>query len=135
MSLPRSFDDCRGLRAALWLRESTQGQFDRFGPAEQRRLYERALETYELVDSGLAWESARSGKTVYRAPAFREMLAAATDRRFDVLVTGYVDRFQRNLRQTLGLQTTTGIVRRLSQNRSRTSRRSGLHAGRAHRQD
>jgi hypothetical protein len=34
--LPRSLDDLAGLRAALWVRESTQGQYDNFGPDAQR---------------------------------------------------------------------------------------------------
>jgi hypothetical protein len=29
--LPRSLDDIRGLRVARWIRESTAGQYDRFG--------------------------------------------------------------------------------------------------------
>ena len=34
--LPRSFADLRGLRAARWTRESTAGQYDRYGPEVQR---------------------------------------------------------------------------------------------------
>ena len=29
--LPRSLDDVRGLRVARWIRESTAGQYDRYG--------------------------------------------------------------------------------------------------------
>ena len=36
MTLPRSLDDIRGLRAVRWIRESTDGQMDRFGPASRQ---------------------------------------------------------------------------------------------------
>ena len=41
--LPRSLSDLDGLRAALWVRESTAGQFDAFGPDAQRKQYATAL--------------------------------------------------------------------------------------------
>lgn len=97
MSLPRSIDGLTGLRAARWLRESTGGQFDRFGPEAQRDQQDRAIERYGLVDTGIAWSVAHSGRTVGGTPTFAEMLArAGTD--YDVLVVGYVSRFARNLR-------------------------------------
>lgn len=95
--LPGSVDDLRGLRAARWIRESTAGQVDRFGPDAQREQQDRALERYGLVDTGLAWLVAHSGRTVGTTAAFGEMLAAA-GRRFDVLLVGYVSRFARDLR-------------------------------------
>jgi DNA invertase Pin-like site-specific DNA recombinase len=95
--LPLSFDDLRGRRAARWLRESTHGQLDRFGPDAQREQQDRAIERYGLVDTGIVWEVAKSGSTVGSTVQFGEMLAAA-GREFDILVVGYVSRFARNLR-------------------------------------
>jgi DNA invertase Pin-like site-specific DNA recombinase len=97
MSLPRSLEQLTGLRAARWIRESTAGQFDAFGPDAQREQQDRAIERWGLVDVRLAWHVAHSGRTVASTPDFREMLAAAGVE-FDVLVVGYVSRFARDLR-------------------------------------
>ena len=61
------------------------------------------IERFGLVDMGLAWQSAASGRTVYLGPEFAAMVAAAQAGAFDILVVGYVSRFQRNLRQTLNV--------------------------------
>ena len=50
--LPRSLDDIRGLRVARWIRESTAGQYDRYGPASQREQQDRFIERHGLVDTG-----------------------------------------------------------------------------------
>ncbi|HYI67155.1 MAG TPA: recombinase family protein [Candidatus Limnocylindrales bacterium] len=97
MTLPRSLDDLRGLRAARWIRESTSGQFDAFGPDAQREQQDRAIERCGLVDTGLAWQVAHSGRTVGSTSQFAEMMAAAGGQ-YDVLVVGYVSRFARDLR-------------------------------------
>ena len=97
MSLPRSLDDINGLRAARWIRESTSGQFDAFGPDAQREQQDRAIERWSLVDTGLAWQVAHSGRTVGSTPQFGEMMAAAGVE-YDVLVVGYVSRFARDVR-------------------------------------
>jgi DNA invertase Pin-like site-specific DNA recombinase len=99
--LPRSTDQIAGLRAARWVRESTAGQYDNWGPDSQRELQDRVIERFDLADTGLAWQSAESGRTVYQAPEFVAMTAAARAGRFDLLLVGYVSRFQRNLKQTL----------------------------------
>ena len=101
--LPGAEDELRGLRAARWIRESTSGQFDRYGPDAQAELQDRAIARLGLVDTGLAWRAAHSGRTVYRSAEMVEMLAAAGRAEFDVLLVGYVSRWQRNLRQTLNL--------------------------------
>ena len=59
--LPRSLDDIRGLRAARWVRESTAGQYDRYGPASQREQQDRFIERHGLVDTGLVFQVAHSG--------------------------------------------------------------------------
>src|SRR3972149_2172619 len=73
-ALPRSLEDLRGRRAARWIRESTAGQADNFGPDAQAEQQTRATERWGLVDTGGAGEDG------------------------EVLVVGYVSRFARDLR-------------------------------------
>ena len=73
--LAGTVEDLRGKRAARWIRESTPGQFDRYGPEAQRELQNEAIRSLRLVDSGLEWRAAHSGRTVYRSP---EMVAMST---------------------------------------------------------
>jgi DNA invertase Pin-like site-specific DNA recombinase len=101
--LPRSLDDVRGLRVARWVRESTAGQYDRYGPASQREQQDRFIERHGLIDTGLVYEVAHSGTTVWRSATMAEMLDAARRGSFDLLLAGYSDRWQRNLRRTLEL--------------------------------
>ena len=96
-TLPRSLDDLGGLRAARWLRESTAGQYDRFGPEAQRDQQDRAMDRYGLVDTGIEWLVAHSGRTIGGTSTFAEMMESA-GRDYDVLVVGYVSRFARDLR-------------------------------------
>lgn len=101
-TLPHTLEDLRGRRSALWIRESTTGQLDNFGPDAQREQYERAVARYGLIDTRLEWAVAASGwKIAWRTDAWAEMMAAAADGRFDVLVAGYASRFSRNLQQIL----------------------------------
>lgn len=101
--LPATIEDLAGRRAARWIRESTPGQFDRYGPEAQAELQDRAIAKLGLVDSGLAWRAAQSGRTVYRSAEMADMLGAAQRGDFEVLLVGYVSRWQRNLRRTLEL--------------------------------
>jgi DNA invertase Pin-like site-specific DNA recombinase len=101
--LPRSLDDIRGLRVARWIRESTAGQYDRYGPASQREQQDRFIERHGLLDTGLVFQVAHSGTTVWRSATMTEMLAEARAGAFDLLLAGYSDRWQRNLRRTLEL--------------------------------
>jgi hypothetical protein len=101
-ALPPSIDAIEGLRVARWFRESTNGQFDNFGPDAQRTQQDRAIARYGLIDAGLEWSVAASGwKDAWRTPAWEAMLLAARDGRFDILVVGYVSRFLRNVKQSL----------------------------------
>ena len=101
-SLPRTVEDLRARRCALWVRESTAGQYDNFGPDAQQEQFAAAVTRYAMFDSGLVWTVAASGwKEAWRTDPWAEMIAAAKDRRFDVLVAGYASRFSRNLKQTL----------------------------------
>jgi DNA invertase Pin-like site-specific DNA recombinase len=101
-ALPANVGELSGLRAARWLRESTPGQFDAFGPNSQVEQQDRAIERHRLVDGGLQWSVAASGwKMAWQTPAWQAMISAADAGAFDVLVVGYVSRFLRNLKQTL----------------------------------
>lgn len=99
--LPDAPDKLSGLRAASWVRESTPGQFDRYGPEAQAAMQRAAIKRFELVDTGLVWSAAQSGRTVYRSSLMAAMLDSARRGEFDVLLVGYVSRWQRNLRRTL----------------------------------
>jgi hypothetical protein len=101
--LPASLDDVRGLRAARWIRESTTDQYGRYGPASQREQQDRFIERHGLVDTGLVFEVAHSGKTVWRSEEMARMLDEARAGSFDLLLAGYSDRWQRNLRRTFEL--------------------------------
>ena len=100
-ALPRSLDQISGLRVGRLIRESTTGQWDNFGPDAQRELQDRIIERYGLVDTGLLWQSAESGRTVYGSPQYAEMFAASKAGKLDLVLVGYVSRFSRNLKQTL----------------------------------
>ena len=97
MSLPRSLDELAGRRAAHWGRESTGRQADRFGPEAQREQRDRAISRHRMVDTGITWQVAHSGRTIGTTHQFTEMLARA-GHDYDVLVVGYISRFARNLR-------------------------------------
>ena len=106
MRLPRSTDDLRGLRAARWVRESTAGQTDRYGPEAQREQQDRSIERHGLVDTGTTWSVAHSGRTIARTSQWADMLAAAGVT-FDVLLVGYVGILTR-----CRIHDTSGVLRR-----------------------
>ena len=106
LRLARDAAELRGLRAARWIRESTPGQLDRWGPPSQRRMQDTAISALGLADTGLAWTVGRSGWSgpdsmddppATRTPEFRAMLAAAEAGAFDVLLVGYTARYMRDL--------------------------------------
>ena len=96
-ALPRSLEDLRGRRAARWVRESTAGQADNFGPDAQAEQQDRAIDRWRLVDTGIGWQVAHSGRTIATTGQWAEMLDGA-GLEWDVLVVGYVSRFARDLR-------------------------------------
>src|SRR5450759_5255483 len=101
--LPGSLDDLPGRRAARWDRESTQDQYDRYGPASQHENMDSFAERYGLIDTGLVYSVAQSGRTVWKSDEMARMSEDARAGKFQVLLTGYCDRWQRNLRRTLEL--------------------------------
>ena len=101
-ALPASLEQVRGLRAARWIRESTTGQYDNFGPDAQREQQDQAIARYGLADTALEWSVASSGwKSAWRTAGLGGHARSANAGEFDVLVVGYVSRFLRNLKQTL----------------------------------
>ncbi len=71
--------------------------------ASQREQQDRFIERHGLVDTGLVYQVAHSGTTVWRSPTMTEMLNQGKLGGFDLLLSGYSDRWQRNLRRTLEL--------------------------------
>lgn len=64
---------------------------------------DRFAERFGLAETGLVYTVAHSGRTVWKSETMAAMLADARAAKFDVLLTGYADRWQRNLRRTLEL--------------------------------
>ena len=84
-----------------WTATGTPAARTRLAPASQREQQTRFIERYGLVDSGLVFQVAHSGTTVWKSPAMAAMVAEARAGSFDLLLAGYSDRWQRNVRRTL----------------------------------
>ena len=101
MSLARAVDlrpeDLCGRRWAGYIRESTRGQADRYGPDLQRTEQERYAERYGLHPAGLEYLDLVSGKDTLRRSDFARMVADAEAGRFDVLLCYDTSRFARNV--------------------------------------
>ncbi len=101
MSLARAVDlrpeDLSGRRWAGYIRESTRGQADRYGPELQRAEQERFAERYGLRPAGLEYLDLVSGKDTLRRSDFARMVADAEAGRFDVLLCYDTSRFARNV--------------------------------------
>ena len=101
MSLARAVDlrpeDLAGRRWAGYIRESTRGQADRYGPDLQRAEQERFAERYGLLPAGLEYLDLVSGKDTLRRSDFARMVADAETGRFDVLLCYDTSRFARNV--------------------------------------
>jgi len=108
--LPSSLDDLRGLRAARWVRESTEGQYDRYGPESQHEQMDRFVERCGLVDTKIVYAVAQSGRTVWRSNTMADMLTAATAGSFDVLLTGYEAHEAERYSRRLGERITDGYA-------------------------
>ena len=101
MFAPRSVDlrpeDLAGRRWAGYVRESTRGQADRYGPAMQRDEQARWAARYGLLASELEYVDLVSGKDTLKRTDFRRMLADAEAGRFEVLLCYDTSRFARNV--------------------------------------
>ncbi len=101
MSLARAVDlrpeDLAGRRYAGYIRESTRGQADRYGPDLQRTEQERFASRYGLASADLEYVDLVSGKDTLRRTDFARMIADAEAGRFEVLLCSDTSRFARNV--------------------------------------
>ena len=74
---------------------------DRYGPPAQRRNIESFSERYGPMVCDREYLMAHSGRTVWKSEFMRLMLDDVRAHEFDVLITGYFDRWQRNTRRTI----------------------------------
>ena len=89
--------DLAGRRWAGYIRESTRGQADRYGPAIQRDEQARWADRHGLVAADIEYVDLVSGKDTIRRSDFRRMLADAEAGRFEVLLCYDTSRFARNV--------------------------------------
>jgi hypothetical protein len=54
---------------------------------------DRFIERHGLVDTGLVYQVAHSGRTVWRSATMATMVEDLRSGRFDLLLTGYSDRW------------------------------------------
>ena len=101
MSLARAVDlrpeDLAGRTWAGYVRESTRGQADRYGPEIQRTEQLRFAERHGLVTTGREYLDLVSGKDTLRRSDFGRMIADAELGAFDVLLVYDTSRFARNV--------------------------------------
>ena len=104
-SLPRSKDELRGMRAAGWIRESTDEQQDNYGPDAQERRIRRAVGKFGMADTGLRYMPVEgvSGSVAWKHPEMLRLVADAKAGRFELLVVAYTSRVGRNVKETLDL--------------------------------
>ena len=90
MSLARATDlrpeDLAGRTWAGYVRESTKGQADRYGPDIQRTEQTRFAERHGLVTTGLEYLDLVSGKDTLRRSDFTRMVGDAEAGAFEVLL-------------------------------------------------
>ncbi len=91
------------MRAALYARVSSEEQVEGYSIDAQRRAFQALVEGRGWTAYREYIEEGKSARTdnINRRPAFKEMIADALARKFDVLVVHKLDRFSRNLRVTL----------------------------------
>src|SRR5690348_7526887 len=96
---PSSLDELAGRLGRDWVRESTVRQFDRHDGNAQRANNADFRERFGVLDGGPAYVIAQSGKTVWTSDTMKQLIADVRAETFDVLICGYFDRWQRNLRR------------------------------------
>ena len=101
MSLARAVDlrpeDLAGKSWAGYVRESTRGQADRYGPEIQRTEQMRFAERNGLVATGREYLDLVSGKDTLRRSDFGRMIADAEAGAFEALLVYDTSRFARNV--------------------------------------
>lgn len=81
---------------AGYIRESTRGQADRYGPDLQRTEQRRYADRYDLIATGLEYVDLVSGKDTLNRTDFHRMLTDAEAGAFEVLLVYDTSRFARN---------------------------------------
>jgi len=101
VSLARAVDlrpeDLAGKSWAGYVRESTRGQADRYGPGIQRTEQLRFAERHGLVTTGREYLDLVSGKDILRRSDFGRMIVDAEAGAFEVLLVYDTSRFARNV--------------------------------------
>jgi len=101
VSLARAIDlrpeDLAGRTWAGYVRESTRGQADRYGPDLQRTEQSRFAERHGLVATRREYLDLVSGKDTLRRSDFARMVRDAEAGAFDVLLVYDTSRFARNI--------------------------------------
>jgi DNA invertase Pin-like site-specific DNA recombinase len=101
VSLARAVDvrpeDLAGKSWAGYVRESTRGQADRYGPEIQRTEQARFAERHGLVAAGCEYIDLVSGKDTLRRSDFARMVLDAEAGAFEVLLVYDTSRFARNV--------------------------------------
>jgi DNA invertase Pin-like site-specific DNA recombinase len=87
-----------GKRARGYLRVSSKGQADRYGPAAQRKDELEAATAHETRELTHFYEDHVTATNALKRSDFQKMVADARAKAFDVLYVGRVDRFARNER-------------------------------------
>jgi len=90
------FRDLAGLKARGYIRESTERQADKWGPAEQRRAQERFATEWDLRFDGHYYTDLISGRSTLKRSDFKRMIADADASEFRVLLVYDTSRFARN---------------------------------------
>jgi site-specific DNA recombinase len=91
------------IRAALYARVSSEEQVEGYSIDAQRRAFQTLCQSkgwipyHEYIEEG---KSART-ENINKRPVFKEAIADALNKNFDILVVHKVDRFSRKLRVTL----------------------------------
>lgn len=101
MSLARAIDlrpeDLAGRTWAGYVRESTRGQADRYGPDLQRAEQRRFADRYGLREAGREYVDLVSGKDTLRRTDFARMITDGEAGAFEVLLVYDTSRFARNV--------------------------------------
>jgi DNA invertase Pin-like site-specific DNA recombinase len=92
-------EDLTGRTWAGYVRESTRGQADRYGPEIQRSEQRRYADRYGLAPTGREYVDLVSGKDTLRRSDFVRMIADAEAGLFEVLLCYDTSRFARNVGQ------------------------------------
>lgn len=96
MNRVKTFEDLKGLRAEVYVRDSTPDQENGFGPDIQRKNSERFAQIYGLKLGERWYTEFITGRSVEKRRQFQQIMEDAKLDRFDVLLVDHTSRFGRN---------------------------------------